>query len=78
MFHHSEETDLVVQLAVLVEILRTHHLQRGPHLLLGLEFIHRLLQIGGLEQCLNLRLVLSGRRIGLDHHLEINQSKTQL
>jgi hypothetical protein len=78
MFHHSEETDLVVQLAVLVEILRTHHLQRGPHLLLGLAFIPRLLQIGDLVQFLNLQLVLSDHRIGSDHHLEINQSKTQL
>jgi hypothetical protein len=78
MFHHSEETDLVVQLAVLVEILLMLHLQRGPHLLLGLAFIPRLLLIGGLVQCLNLQLVLSGHRIGSDHRLEINQNKTQL
>ena len=78
MFHHSEETDLVVQLAVLVEILLMLHLQRGPHLLLGLAFIPRLLQIGGLVQCLNPQLVLSGHRIGSDHRLEINQNKTQL
>ena len=78
MFHHSEEMVLLVQQVVLIEILRTHHPQRGLHLLLGLEIIPRLLQIDDLVQCHNLQLVLSGHRIGSDLHLEINQNKTQL
>ena len=78
MFHHSEEMVLLVQQVVLIEILLMHHLQRGLHLLQGLEIIPRLLQIDDLVQCLNLQLVLSGHRIGSDPHLEINQNKTQL
>ena len=78
MFHHTEETVLWVLQEVLIEILRMHHLQRGPHLLLGLEIIPKLLQIGDLVQRLNLQQVLSGHRIGSDRLLEINQNKTQL